>query len=212
METIDFKKDPTYKAKTTPEIIKIPKMQFVMVDGKGAPEAYDGNATEFQKAMQVLFGIVYTVKFWYKKYPAPKNYAKFTIAPIEGLWWMKNGGDFDMQKPDEWRWTVMMRLPDFVTPAFFQKVVLSCIENKKDDIYRKARLELFDEGLSVQMMHIGPYSEEGPNIIKIHAFAESNGYELIGKHHELYFGDPRRTAPEKLKTILRNPVKKHKGK
>jgi hypothetical protein len=208
MEKIDFKKDLTYKAKITPEIINVPKMLFVMVDGKGAPESLGQSETEFQKAMQIIFGIVYTIKFWDKKHPAPKNYAKFTMAPIEGLWWMADGKDFDSSKPDDWRWTVMLRIPEFVTTDYFKEVVRECVKSKNDDIYKKARLEYLEEGTCIQIMHIGPYSQEAATIEKMHAFARDNGYELTGRHHELYFGDPRRTAPEKLRTILRQPVSK----
>ncbi len=211
MEIIDFKKDPTYKAKSDPEIIKIPKMLFVMVDGSGGPESSDKSETEFQKAMQAMYGIVYTIKFWYKKYKTPEGYAKFTMAPLEGLWWSGDSQEFNMDDMPSWKWTVMIRLPEFVTPKFFKEVVASCIETKKDDVYNKARLEYFDEGSAVQLMHTGPYNQEVPNIKRMHAFAIEQGYELVGKHHELYFGDPRRTAPEKLHTILRQPVQKLKS-
>lgn len=205
---IDFKKDPTYKAKPEPEVINVPEMSFVMVDGEGAPESSDKGSTEFQEAMEVLFGIVYTIKFWSKKYQPPVGYDKFTMAPIEGLWWTKSGKDFDLNNPDDWQWTVMFRLPDFVTPDYFSEVVEEIKARKKSNIYNKARLERFGEGEAVQLMHIGPYDQEGPNILKLHAFAKDQGYELVGKHHELYFGDPRRTSPEKLRTILRQPVRK----
>lgn len=208
METIDFRKDPTYKADQDPKIIDIPKMLFVMVDGKGAPEGSKGAINEFQNAMQALFGVLYTIKFWDKKHPSPPGYAKFNMAPLEGLWWMKSGQGFDTAKPDDWRWTVMLRLPEFVTPAYFKQVVDELIEKKQSDVYKKARLEYMKEGECVQIMHIGPYDKEQPNIDKIHAFAKERGYELTGRHHELYFGDPRRTSPEKLKTILRQPIKK----
>ncbi len=207
MQTIDFKKDPTYKAKTNPEIIKIPKMLFIMVDGKGAPESSAGNETEFQQAFQILFGILYTIKFWDKKFTPPAGYAKFTMAPIEGLWWTE-GKEFDMDHPENWSWTVMLRVPEFVTSEYFEEVVNKCIETKGTNIYRKARLEYLDEGTCVQIMHIGPYNTEPPTIKRMHEYAFDNGYELVGKHHELYFGDPRRTAPEKLRTILRQPVEK----
>jgi len=157
----------------------------------------------------VLFGVVYTIKFWDKKFPIPDKFAKFTLTPIEGLWWAKGDREFDVSKPEDWQWTVMLRLPEFVTPEFFNKVVEECISNKQSDIYKKARLEYFKEGLCAQLMHIGPYSQEGENIMKLHDFARLSGYELSGKHHELYFGDPRRTAPEKLKTILRQPIRKN---
>lgn len=205
MQTIDFKKDPTYKASPEPQIIDVPEMLFVMVDGQGAPEI-PGQETEFQQAMQALFGVVYTIKFWDKKFAAPPGCAKFTIAPLEGLWWMTDDGEFDISRPQDWRWTVMIRLPEFVTQEFFNKVVQECITLKKSDVYRLARLEWFDEGTCVQILHIGPYDQEGPNILKMHTYAHDQGYSLIGKHHELYFGDPRRTAPNRLKTILRQPI------
>ncbi|NTU89422.1 MAG: hypothetical protein HGA54_05890 [Actinobacteria bacterium] len=207
METIDFKKDPTYKAKTKPELITIPNMLFVMIDGKGAPEGSQGANIEFQEAMEALYAIVYSIKFWGKKHPIPEGYAKFTMPPVEGLWWMDDGMDFDLAKPDRWRWTLMHRLPEFVSQDFFSEVVDDCVTSKKRDIYTKTRLEHFDEGDCVQILHIGPYSAEGPTIETMHAFIAENGFEATGRHHELYFGDPRRTAPEKLRTLLRHPIK-----
>lgn len=208
MESIDFKKDPTYKAKLTPEIVTIPAMMFVMVDGEGAPDADESASTNFQAAMQIIYGIVYGIKFWDKKHPAPAGYAKFTMPPIEAQWWTKSGQTFDLNNPDDWVWTAMHRLPEFVTPAYFAEVVNELVAKKKTDIFRKAKLKQFDEGLSVHIMHHGPYDEEQPTIETMHAFAKEQGYGLVGKHHELYFTDPRRTAPEKMRTILRQPVKK----
>jgi len=208
MKTIDFRKDAVYKAKPAPQIIEIPEMLFVMVDGQGAPESSDQAETEFQKAMQILFGITYSIKFWDKKHDPPKDYAKFTVPPIEGLWWTKSGKNFDSKQPDDWLWTVMLRLPDFVSTAYFDTVVNDLIKNKQTDIYKKARLEQYNEGLAVQIMHIGPYDQEQADIDAMHTFARDNGYALHGKHHELYFGDPRRTKPENLRTILRQPIMK----
>ena len=200
--TIDFRKEQSYKAVPTPAIVEIPDMLFVMVDGTGAPE----NNPQFVRAMETLYGIVYTVKFWDKKFDAPPNYAKFSLTPLEALWWMQDGSMFDATKIGNWAWTVMIRLPDFVTPAYFQEVVNELTERKQKDIYKDARLEKFHEGTCAQLMHIGPYDQETANIKKLHAFARESGYKLVGKHHELYFSDPRRTAPEKLKTIIRQPV------
>ncbi|MFI5270817.1 MAG: GyrI-like domain-containing protein [Candidatus Saccharimonadales bacterium] len=208
METIDFRKDPIYKAPKDPEIITVPNMLFVAVDGEGAPDSSDNASTDFQIAMQVIFGVVYTIKFWDKKYTPPKGYKKFTNAPIEALWWTKDGTEFDLSTPDNWAWRAMLRVPDFVTPQYFTEVVSDCIARKQSYIYSKAQRVEFDEGECVQMMHIGPYNEEGPNILRMHAYAKDLGYKLRGRHHELYFGDPRRTKPEKLKTILRQPISK----
>lgn len=206
MPAIDLKKDPTYKAKPDPSIINVPTMRFVMVDGAGAPDSSDAASTEFQVAMQVIYGIVYSVKFWDKKHAAPKGYAKFTMPPVEAQWWTKSGKPFDLNAPDDWLWTAMHRVPEFVTQALFDQIVEELCDKKKSDIYKKARLEDFNEGSSVQLLHMGPYDQEGPNIERLHAFAKDQGYKLHGKHHELYFNDPRRVAPEKVKTILRQPV------
>lgn len=208
MTLIDFKSDPTYKAKLAPEMIDVPAMLFVVVDGAGSPEASSQGESEFQTAVQILYGLVYTIKFWDKKYPPPKDYAKFTVAPLEGLWWMTNGGDFDQARPADWHWTLMLRLPEFVTPEYFSQVVTELVARKQTDIFKKARLEHRHEGVCVQILHIGPYDQEAPTIANLRQFAKDNGYEPSGKHHELYFGDPRRTKPEKLRTILRQPVHK----
>jgi len=122
------------------------------------------------------------------------------------LWWTESGRNFDLAEPADWGWTVMLRLPEFVTQEYFTEVVKNLIDRKKSDMFKLARLERFHEGTSVQIMHIGPYDQEQPNIEKMHAFARANGYDITGKHHELYFGDPHRTAPEKLRTILRTPI------
>lgn len=206
MPSFDFKKDPIYKAKAEPSIVDVPKMLFVMVDGEGAPESTGHGESEFQQAMQILYGLVYTIKFWTKKFPAPDGYALFTLAPIEALWWTKSGNEFNSKNPTDWKWTAMLRLPEFVTSEFFKKVVVACSEAKKSDIYAKARLEWLTEGLAAQVMYIGPYDQEDATILQLHAFAKEHGYRLTGKHHELYFSDPRRTSPEKLKTILRQPI------
>lgn len=206
MKPVDFKKDLSYHAKSEPQIIDIPEMLFLMVDGKGAPESSGPAETEFQQAMQVLFNIMYTIKFWDKKYDPPENYYKFKVTPVEGLWWTKSGQNFDLDKPDDWQWTVMLRVPEFVTPVYFKEVVKELVTRKHSEVYKKARLASFDEGRCVQIMHIGPYNQEQADIEKMHAFAKDNGYSLHGKHHEIYFGDPRRTEPDKLLTILRQPI------
>lgn len=203
---IDFKKDNTYKAQSKPQIINIPKMLFVMVDGHGAPQGSTTEVTQYQRALEIIYGIVYTIKFWDKKYETPTGFDKFSMPPLESLWWTENNKVFNASKPEDWQWTALHRLPEFVTQDYFNDVVSQLIKQKQTDVYKKARLEFFEEGEVVQILHIGPYSEEQEDINKMHKFATGNGYKVIGKHHELYFGDPRRTAPEKLRTILRQPV------
>jgi hypothetical protein len=177
-------------------------MRFVMVDGIGAPE----DNPDFQEAMQVLYGIVYTIKFWDKKHDIPDGYAKFGLTPLEGLWWVKDGEQFTTAVSADWRWTVMLRVPDFVTTEFFREIVTELNRRKQTDMYARAYLRSFDEGMSAQLLHIGPYDQEQADIERMHRYIKAAGFQPVGKHHELYLSDPRRTAPEKLKTIVRQPI------
>lgn len=202
---VDLKKDPMYAAGTEPTPVYVPEMTFVMVDGEGLPESAEGE-TEFQRAMRILFGIVYTVKFWDKKHPAPEGYSKFSLAPVEGIWWTKSGRMFDTSKPDDWRWTVMLRVPEFVTPDYFKQVVDELKTQKGDASYGTARLERFEEGHCAQVLHVGPYDQEQDTIDKLHEYISQSGCSVSGKHHELYLSDPHRSKPENLKTIVRYPI------
>jgi hypothetical protein len=199
MTVIDFRKDPTYKAKSIPSVVDVPDMLFVMVDGKGAPETSGRGATEFQTAMEILFGIVYAVKFWDKKHATPAGYAKFSMAPVEGLWWTRSGREFELSEPEDWCWTALLRVPEFVSPDYFQDVVCELVDKKRTDIYKLARLEHIHEGPCVQIPHTGPYDQEKADIDTLHTFAKDKGYVLTGKHHELYFGDPRRTRRQPIR-------------
>src|SRR3990167_6335866 len=208
MDEIDFVKrqKDIYLPKTEPVIVYVPKMRFLMIDGKGAPEG----SKEFQAAVGALYGLVYSVKFSDKRSMAPKGFTKFKVPPLEGLWWMEGRQGFDQSKPKDWRWTIMIRVPDFVTKEAVSTFADELEKKKGPGVYHNVRLEELTECLSVQILHIGPYDAEKPNIDKMHAFSAEQGYKLRGRHHEIYFGDPRRTAPEKLKTVLRHPVTKYK--
>lgn len=208
MDVIDYKKDPTYKAETTPKFINIPEMCFISSEGQGAPSGDD--ETEFQRAFQALYSVLYSIKFWDKKHEPPKGYAKFSATPPEGLWWTISGKEFDQNNTADWRWKLMIRVPEFVNPTLLINVIDELAEKKQSEVYRQVRLERFHEGMCVQILHVGPYDQEQISLEKMYTFANEAGYELVGKHHELYFGDPRRTAPEKLRTILRHPVQKLK--
>lgn len=177
-------------------------MQYLMFDGKGRPE----DNPDFQRAMQALYGVAYTIKFMPKVGDTPPGYQDFKVPPPEGLWWTEGNGDFDMAHPAKWRWTLMLRMPDFVTQEIADTAIIEMCLKKKDNVYRKLRLETLDEGRSVQVMHTGPYDKEQMCIEKMDNLTDRRGFNYRGKHHEIYFGDPRRTAPEKLKTILRHPV------
>jgi hypothetical protein len=178
------------------ELITPPTMKFIKVDGEGDPQG-----ESFQQAMGVLFTLAYTLKFRSKK----KLKRDYNVMAPEGLWWVKGGG-FDPSKRSDWLWTLMVAVPDFITDSMFSGAKLE-VREKKDPLgLDRARLEPFEEGLCVQTMHLGPYSSEGEAVARLEAFAKAHGYRMIGKHHEIYLGDPRRAKPSKLRTIIRHPL------
>jgi hypothetical protein len=197
---VDLKKK--YKAlfapKKTPQIVEVPPLRYLMIDGAGAPES-----AAFAEAIAALYPAAYALKFHHKT--AGKG--DFVVAPLEALWWADDWTVFMANQRQDWRWTAMIMQPDFVSPDDLA-VVLKALEKKKKRVplHDRMRLETLEEGKAVQVMHHGPYSAEGPVIANMHAFAEGEGYPLTGKHHEIYLSDMRRTAPEKLKTVLRQPV------
>ena len=182
-------------------LVDVPKLKFLMVDGAGDPNTNP----LFQQAMETLFSVAYTLKFTLKRGPEKLDWSM--MAP-EGLWWTEGADLLDTANKASWKWTLMMTLPGFVTAAMVREAKKAVKEKKSlarvDDI----RLEAFREGPCVQILHIGPYSEEGPTIEKLRQFAAENGYALAGEHHEIYFSDPRRVKPEKWRTIVRLPVRK----
>jgi hypothetical protein len=166
-----------------------------MIDGRGDP-----NGGDFGDAIDALYSLSYTLKFMIKKEKA----IDYPVMALEGLWWTDSGG-FDMVGRSAWHWTAMMMQPKFVSPALYRRAVEEVGRKKDIKALAKARLESFHEGLSAQIMHIGPYSAEGPTIGRLHGYIRESGGRLRGKHHEIYLGDPRRAAPSKLRTILRQP-------
>lgn len=183
----------------------MPIMRFIMVNGKGDPNT----SASYKAAVEVLYGLSYTIKMSKTK---PEGYFDYVVPPLEGLWWFAEK-PFDgsvVGRKDEFSWVMMIRQPEFVTPAVFDtaKVVLA---KKKPELDPSiARLEDFQEGLCAQIMHIGSYDDEPPTIAKLDEFIKTKGYrtEMSGlrQHHEIYLGDPRKTAPEKLKTVIRHPI------
>ncbi|CAJ35952.1 GyrI-like domain-containing protein [Methanocella arvoryzae] len=153
--------------------------------------------------METLFPLAYTLKFMIKK----RQGIDYAVMPLEGLWWADDMEHFYENK-DAWKWTSMMMQPEFVTEALFAEAVAEVRKKKAPAAIDKVRLEKYAEGMCAQIMHIGPYSEEGPTVAKLHAFIDESGYEKTGKHHEIYLSDPRRAAPEKMKTVIRQPVAK----
>ena len=195
----DPKKSPLYKAKRDkPALIEVPELQFLMVEGVGNPN----DSTDFMNAIQALYGLVYTLKFTLKTETPPRL---FSIGPLEGLWWADDMSAFKMEQREDWRWNAMLWVPEFVTQDDMDSAREQLVKKGKT-VVDNVRLEKFTEGLCAQVMHIGPYADEAPTIEALHAFIEESGHSLRGKHHEIYLGDPRRAAPEKLRTIIRQPV------
>lgn len=211
MEKIDYKKKlkelymPSAKKVS---LVEVPAMSFVMIDGAGAPQTEENDNQDFMDAISACYSITYTLKFMYKDKPKPKGYFEYVVPPLETLWWMKDGSEFDVKRVNDWRWTVMIMQPEFYTLEMIEKARLQAKEKKELSALDKVRVESFEEGLSVQILHIGPYSEEAENIQKLKDFAGEQGLIIHGKHHEIYLSDPNRVAPEKLKTVLRQQVKK----
>jgi hypothetical protein len=203
MEKVDHKKTlkEFYNPPRKPVIVDVPELQYLMIDGQG----YPGTSQEYADAMEALFTTSYTLKFAIKK----AGILNYTVMPIEGLWWAQDMEIFRMDsRKDEWLWTSLIMQPPEVTRERYLEAVEAVKEKKNPVALPKMRLESYHEGISVQIMHIGPFSEEGPVIERMHQFAFDQGYELQGKHHEIYLSDPRRTAQEKLRTVIRQPIKK----
>ena len=202
MDKLDLKKTlkPVYRASTEPELVDVPEITFVMVDGAGDPNT----SQDFPDAMGLLYGAAYTLKFMLKK--RPQNPVDFAMMPPEGLWWCEDRPDFCMENRGKWLWTLMIALPDLITPDDFAEACRQLRAKKNPPGLDRLRLERFREGLCAQVMHLGPYADEPATIARLHAFIAEQGHSLRGKHHEIYFSDPRRAAPEKMKTILRQPV------
>lgn len=212
MDKLDLKKDfkhlylPSAKA---PQVVDVPALNFLMIDGIIEKGMEPGTSPLFEENMQALYGAAYTLKFMIKKHA--DNPVDYPVMPMEGLWWVEDG-HFDITIKDNWFYTVMIMVPDLVTPDLFAEALAQMRKKKGDQPgFARLRLEPFWEGLCVQMMHIGPYASEPVTVKAMRAFMAENGYqdqvEQGGKHHEIYLGDPRQAAPEKLKTILRHHVR-----
>ncbi len=200
MDTLDLKK--TYKTlfsapAKAPTLVDVPPLSYLMVDGQGNPNT----APAYAAAVQTLYSVAYTLRFALKK----AGVLDYSVPPLEGLWWANDMGAFRAADRDAWQWTMMILTPSQVTLDWFDRAVAEARAKGAPAIDR-LRLDTYAEGLSAHIMHIGPYAAEAPTIERLHAFIAAEGYALAGKHHEIYLGDPRRTAAEKLKTIIRQPV------
>lgn len=181
-------------------IVDVPKMNFLMIDGEGDPN----NSQAFHEAIEALFTASYTLKFMIKK---DKGGIDYGVMPLEGLWWADDMSRFNENK-DKWKWTIMIMQPEHVTAILVDEAISQAEKKKGLPALSKIRFEAFYEGKSAQIMHIGPFSEEGPTIENIHNFIEEKGFKLSGKHHEIYLSDVRKAAPEKWKTIIRQSIEK----
>ncbi len=178
-----------------PELVEVMPMNYLMIDGFGDP-----NAAEFQQAMEALYAVSYAIKF-----KAKKAGDDFTVMPPESLFWSDDPQSFCLGAKDAWKWTLMVAQPAFVSGELVQGALREA--EQKKGLKVEPRFEALGEGTCAQIMHIGPYSEEYTTIKMLHDFIHENGYDFNGKHHEIYLSDPRRAKPEKMKTIIRQPVK-----
>ena len=180
-------------------IVDVPKMNFLMIDGAGDPNT----SQEYREAVEALYALSYAVKFRVKK----EKGVDYGVLPLESLWWTDDVTPFTVENKDRWKWTSMIMQPDHASKDLVSNAVEEVEKKKNPPALPKIRYERFHEGLSAQIMHVGPYSAENPTIEEIHSTIREKGYETQGKHHEIYLSDPRRCAPEKLKTVIRQPVK-----
>lgn len=219
MEKIDYKiiNKELYSPKSEPSIISVPTMNFIMVNGSGNPNEPEG---EYKNAVELLYALSYTIKMGCKLGSIELKSEEFTdyvVPPLEGLWWLNEMNDYDFTKKDKFCWTSMIRQPDFITQDIFLQAQCEVSKKKPELDVSKARFEIFEEGLCVQCMHIGPYDNEPATIEKIDRFISNNelAYDIgnnlpdgnIRRHHEIYLSDPRKANPITMKTILRHPVK-----
>ncbi len=206
----DFKREyrEFYLPGRTPEIVLIPPMNFVAMAGAGDPNAPDG---DYARALAVLYAVAYTIKMSRLGRRTIEGYFDYVVPPLEGFWWQEGARGVDYGRKADFCWLSVLRLPDFVTPADFDWAVAEASRKKGLDC-STARFETIEEGMCVQIMHLGPYDDEPATVARLEAFIEENGYASdftdVRRHHEIYLSDPRRTAPEKLKTVIRLPVRR----
>jgi hypothetical protein len=199
---IDYKQELKEFYSPSPKqvaIVNVPPMSFLVVNGSGDPN----KAQEYKEAIEALYAVSYALKFMVKKEKA----VDYGVMPLEGLWWADDMTKFSTGNKDAWKWTSMIMQPSYITEELVDKAVDQVKKKKNPSALSKMRFESFEEGLSAQVMHIGPYAAEAPTIKRLHDFIVGNGYELRGKHHEIYLSDPRKSSPEKMKTIIRQPMK-----
>lgn len=206
----DYKKEykEFYMPPKKPSIVNVPSMNYIAVRGKGNPNDEDG---EYKASIGLLYGIAFTIKMSYKGNYKIDGYFEYVVPPLEGFWWQDGFNGIDYTHKENFNFISLIRLPDFVTKEDFDWAVSEATKKKKTD-FSKVEFFTYNEGVCVQCMHIGSYDDEPATIAAMNEYAEKNGYELditdSRFHHEIYLSDPRRCNPEKLKTVVRHPIKK----
>lgn len=202
VEKLDFKKQlaELYRPSSREVVaVDVPAMNFLMINGQGDPNA----SASYAHAVEALFTVAYGIKFAIKKSPAAIDYG---VMPLEGLWWADDMSSFVSGDRASWQWTMMIMQPHIVTRAVVDSVIGDVAKKKKPVALPLMRFESFEEGRSAQIMHLGPFADEGPTIERVHTFIEAAGRERTGKHHEIYLSDIRRADPAKWKTVIRQPM------
>jgi len=202
MEKIDFKKELKHLYKPSAkkvDVVEVPQLNYLMIDGEGDPNT----SQSFQDAIDVLYPLSYALKSMIKRAELGIDYS---VLPLEGLWWADDMSSFRVENKDSWKWTLMIMQPELVTNEMVQEAIEQVRVKKNPVSLPLVRFESFEEGKVAQIMHIGPFSEEGPTVEKVHSFIEESRSQRRGKHHEIYLSDIRRAAPEKWKTIIRQPM------
>lgn len=189
-----------YQPPAVPVLVRVPPFAFVMVDGIGDPAM----SQDYRAAIAAVYAVSYPVVMALKR----AGRAELKVRPLEGLWWADDLGAFNPARQDRasWRWTIMIRQPDDVPAGVYDAALFKMAAKTSPDVAARVRVERFDEGLCVQLMHHGPFAAEGPSVVRLHGYAAARGLRLRGRHHEIYLSDPRRCAPEKMRTVLRQPV------
>lgn len=202
MVKIDFKKElkVLYNAPLKPIAIDIPAMNYLMIDGSGDPVT----SQDYKDAIEALYPVSYALKFMVKKGKG----IDYGVMPLEGLWWADDMGSFAGNDRGAWKWTSMIMQPALIDSKIVDEAIEQVRKKKALKALPKIRFERLEEGLSAQVMHVGPFSNEGPTVRKLHDFIEQSGYRLAGKHHEIYLSDFRKAAPERMKTVIRQPIKR----
>jgi hypothetical protein len=211
MQTLDLRKQLKHLYQPSAKQVSVvvaPRFQFAMLTGEIEAGEKPGTSPSFAAAMEALYGIAYTLKFMCKL--RKEDPIDYPVMALEGLWWVE-GRPFtlgELQNPGGWHYQLMVLQPDFITPALFAEGLAQLRKKRGDQpAFGQLRLEAFEEGRCIQVMHLGPYADEPATLARMDAFAAEHGYQLHGRHHEIYLGDPRRAQPEKLKTVLRHPIR-----